>query len=86
MAEFETVLDFYTKSTDEEFTAEFRPNIRYEDFGPNPNRVWPYESWTQIKKLKVPKIFISSQELYVIHAIFLFSASGKIFCRVQFPN
>ena len=53
MAEFETVLDFYTKSTDEEFTAEFRPNIRYEDFGPNPNRVWPYESWTQIKKLKV---------------------------------
>jgi len=52
MAEFETVLDFYTKSTDEEFTAE----IRYEDFGPNPNRVWPYESWTQIKKLKVTNL------------------------------
>ena len=63
MAEFETVLDFYTKSSDKEFTAEFRPNIRYENFGPNPNRVWPYESWTDIKKLKVTN-YIISQELH----------------------
>ena len=51
------VLDHYSRSRDAYFSVEFRPSIKKlpngEYWNSNPNRLWPEDSWTGIKRIEV---------------------------------
>ena len=47
------LLEHYKHSRKPDFTIDFRPSLKKMpngEWGPNPNRLWPEDLWTGIKK------------------------------------
>ena len=50
------VLDHYSNSKETHFNVEFRPTSKKlpnGEWNANPNRLWPEDSWTSIKRVEV---------------------------------
>ena len=50
------VLDHYSNSKEPHFNVEFRPTSKKlpnGEWNANPNRLWPEDSWTSIKRVEV---------------------------------
>ena len=50
------ILDHYSNSKEPHFNVEFRPTSKKlpnGEWNPNPNRLWPEDSWTSIKRVEV---------------------------------
>ena len=51
------VLDHYSISTESNFSVEFRPSLymmpNTGQWNPNPDRLWPNDTWTGLNRIEV---------------------------------